>query len=360
MATTAAARQQVLLVDDDQDFLEIYWEILKRLPSQPEIHTATTGTRALALLESESFSLMVVDLQMPKMDGLQVLAIARRRYPQLRIVVLTGLCDEEFRVRAYGMGVDQFWIKPESEKEVRLFLQSVESLLERRTQGGFRGLQSKSLVDIIQFESLSLSSGVLKITNGVLEGRIWMHGGAVIDAETGDLKGEDAFRCILSWKAGSFEMLPHDPLRPRRIQTSCQVLLLETAQAMDEAHHARTEPVKEGKPAREPSFLAEARQNPDVQFVLASTPGPARKVDSWGVESPDQVADWARASLRGFETLGERLMAGPVQQVSGLGSPSHVVMANSSRGPLVVGFRAALRAEDLRDNMKNLLARWDS
>ena len=48
----ATARQKILLVDDDQDFLEVYWEILKTLPSGPEVHTASAGARALAIMEN--------------------------------------------------------------------------------------------------------------------------------------------------------------------------------------------------------------------------------------------------------------------------------------------------------------------
>lgn len=97
---------KILLVDDDQDFLNIYFETLKRVPDSPEIFSAAPGARALAMLESEAFNLLIVDLNMPKMDGLQVLAIARRKYPQLRLMVLTGVRDEQFRSRASGMGVD--------------------------------------------------------------------------------------------------------------------------------------------------------------------------------------------------------------------------------------------------------------
>ena len=63
------ARQKILILDDEHDILEIYQEILARLPSQPEIHTADNGARALALLESEPFNLLLVDLRMPSMDG---------------------------------------------------------------------------------------------------------------------------------------------------------------------------------------------------------------------------------------------------------------------------------------------------
>src|ERR1041385_7052732 len=124
------ARPKILLADDDQDFLEAYWEILKGIPSAPEVHTASSGPRALALLESEPFNLLVIDLNMPKMDGLQVIAIARRKYPQLRIMVWTCIADEQFRARAYALGVDQYWQKPGSDTERRHFLDSAESLLQ--------------------------------------------------------------------------------------------------------------------------------------------------------------------------------------------------------------------------------------
>jgi CheY-like chemotaxis protein len=358
--TGSAVRPRILLVDDDADFLEGYREILLQLPCAPEVHTASTGSRALAMLESETFSLMIVDLQMPKMDGLQLLSIARRKYPELRIVVLTGLHDDEYRARAYGMGVDQFWQKPQTEKEAQLFREAMDSLLQREDQVGFRGIQSKSLVDILQFESLAQTTAVLKVVNGILEGRIWLQGGAVIDAETQELTGEEAFMRILSWRTGSFEMLPADPTRQRRIFSSCQALLLETAQAMDEAKAAKTKPNGPSDPAGETLPLADLTRSPDVQFVLAVANDPPGAVDSWGVESPDALAAWSLKSMHGFDALGDRLQAGRLQQVSGLGAPSHVVMGGAERGLLTVGFRAALNEDTLRENMKNLLAKWVS
>ncbi len=100
------SRHRILLVDDDPDLLEMYREILRQLPSQPEIRTANSGSRALALIGSEPFRLLLCDLKMPKVDGLQVLSIVRRKYPQLRTVAMTSVADEQFRSRAYALGVD--------------------------------------------------------------------------------------------------------------------------------------------------------------------------------------------------------------------------------------------------------------
>ena len=103
--TEIFAKQKVLLLDDDPDVLELYQQMLLQLPSKPEVHIATSGARAIALLDSEPFNLLVSDLKMPKMDGLQVITIVRRKYPQLRTIVLTGVADEDMRARAYAMAL---------------------------------------------------------------------------------------------------------------------------------------------------------------------------------------------------------------------------------------------------------------
>src|SRR5438552_15500879 len=247
-------RHKILLLDDDPDLLAMYKEILAEMPSRPEVLTAQAGSIAMAMLEAEPFRLLICDLKMPKIDGLQVLSIVRRKYPQLRTVALTSVPDEQFRSRAYALGVDLFWHKPTTEQEIKMFLECLESLLGREIETGFRGVQSKSLVDIIQLECISQSSSVLRITNSALAGKIWIQEGEVIDAEAGDLAGEPAFQKILSWKTGNFETLPAEPTRPRTITKSYNALLLESAQAMDEASGGVT---AEGQPVAAASPLAQ-------------------------------------------------------------------------------------------------------
>jgi CheY-like chemotaxis protein len=359
-------RPTVLLVDDDPDFLDLYREMFSQhLPSLPEVRTANSGARALALLESEQFKLMMVDLNMPKMDGLQVLSIARRKFPQMRLMVLTGLQDEQFRTRAYAMGVDQYWLKPETDQEMGLLMESVESLLKRETHGGFRGVQSKSLVDIIQLECLAQSSCVLRVNNGILEARIWIQQGDVFDAELPGLSGEAAFQKILTWKTGNFEILPTDPHRNRTIFTSYQGLLLNTAQAIDEAASLPTPEasVAAGNP-REVSgsatLLAELSQLDGVEFVLAIGGDEEKSQDFWGLENPKPMAGWTRATLENFRQLGDRLQVGQLQQIEAAGPHRKIALATCGQTELAVGFPPDFGAEPLRETMKNVLTKWAS
>ncbi len=352
-----AANQKILLLDDDPDLLDMYREILAQLPSRPEIHTTSSGGRAMAMLEAEPFQLLICDLKMPKMDGLQVLSIVRRKYPQLRTVVLTSVVDEQFRSRVYALGVDLFWHKPGTEQEIKQFLECLESLLDRETEGGFRGVQSKSLMDIIQLECISQSSSLLRITNGPVTGKIWIQNGEVIDAEGAGLTGEAAFQKILAWRAGVFESLPAEPNRPRTITKSYNALLLEGAQALDEALSPE---IVEGEAKPVASPLAEMSQVEGVEFVLALKPDPAAPPEARGLENPERMAVWSRQSLERFRALGEQLQAGPLEQIEGLGPQRHVALASQRDTAFCVGWRSSMTGQQIGEMMKRVLALWAS
>lgn len=359
-----ATQQKILLLDDDQQMLDLYQELLKQLPSKPEVRVSDAGARAIAMLESEPFNLLITDLRMPKMDGLQVLAIVRRKFPHLRIIVLTGVLDEEYRSRAYAQGVDLFWQKPTNSEEIKLFQDCVESLLDRETRndGGFRGMQSKSLVDLIQLECLSRSSSVLRVTQGALHGKIWVQNGEITDAATAHFTGEDAFKEILSWKSGNFEILPPDPGHVRTITNSSQGLLLDSAQALDERRGQQAGAEKSdgaGQTAVPSSLLAPLTCFEGVEFVLAIPVDEQALCDSWALENAGQLAVWARATCRRLAELGERLEAGPLAQVSGFGLQRHWALArNDKKGLLCVGFRRTLPADTVDQTMKHIFTKW--
>ncbi len=349
---------RILLLDDDEQMLDLYQELLKQLPSAPEVNTCNSGARAIAMLESQPYTLLITDLRMPKMDGLQVLAIVRRKFPQLRIIVLTGIMDEEYRSRAYAQGIELFWQKPGSSEEVKLFQDCIESLLGREIQDttGFRGVQHKSLVDLIQLECLSRSSSVLRITQGGLDGRIWVQNGDLIDATSGALGGEEAFREILSWKGGNFEILPAEPNRARNIYNSYQGLLLDTAQALDEQQGASAAGARGQQAATGLAGLGRAE---GVEFVLTVPPDDKAPVDAWSLDNAQPIAQWMREADARLRRLGDELGCGELVGVSGFGLQGHIAMAgHSQKGLLGVGFRRTLTSDEVQQSMKQIYAKW--
>jgi CheY-like chemotaxis protein len=349
---------KVLILDDEQDVLDTYRELLANLPSKPEVHTATSGARALALLESEPFSLMLTDLHMPGMDGFQVLTLVRRRFPSLRTVVMTSVGEDQYRARAYAMGIDLFMEKPQNEKDIEIFTDCVESLLGREELGGFRGVQSKSLVDLIQIECLSQSSSVLKITNGPLIGRIWVENGDVIDAEVGDMTGEDGFKQIVSWRSGTFEMLPADPTRERRIMSSYSGLLLDSAQTLDEAEAGG----KVDAPADQApgSALSPLSRIKGVEFLVTVNSENPKEFDTWGVDKPEQMAAWTHEAARDIRALAQQLNFGTFNELIGMGAQNHVGMVTSPTADLCAGFNRSLTQTLVRKSLKEVASKWVS
>ncbi len=311
----------------------------------------------MAMLESEPYRLLICDLKMPKMDGLQVLSIVRRKHPEMRTVALTSVLDEQYRSRAYALGVDLFWHKPNTEQEIKMFLECLESLLGREEEAGFRGVQSKSLVDIIQLECISQSSAVLRITNGSWTGKIWIQEGEIIDSETEDLSGEPAFTKILSWRAGGFEALPAEPDRARTIFKSYNGLLLETAQAIDEqASGAKPE----GSPDAPISPLSQISQIEGIEFVLAMKPGEETQDVARGLENPERMAAWARQTLSAFRDLGDKLHAGELDRVDGLGPQRNVTLAAQNESEFCLGWKANMKIDQMRDMTKKVFNLWAS
>jgi CheY-like chemotaxis protein len=356
-------RHKILLVDDDPDLLESYQEILSRLPSRPDVRVASSGPRAIAMLEDEPFRLLISDLKMPKMDGLQVLSIVRCKFPELRTVVLTCVSDEQFRSRVYALGVDLYWQKPGSEDEIKLFCNTIESLIDRDTTSGFRGVQSKSLVDIIQLECISHSSSVLRVINGPLNGKIWINDGELCDAQTDHATGEEAFQKILSWRTGSFEFLAAEPNHSRVIQKPYNVLLLETAQAIDESSGDEGTPAgdDDGRASQgPPSKLTPLARVEGVEFVLTTRAAEKGGVESRGLENPDRIAAWTRQSLERFRVLGDRLHAGPLEQVAGLGPQRNVALTRLEDSAFCIGWNRDLRTDQICDRMKKVMALWVS
>jgi DNA-binding NarL/FixJ family response regulator len=355
-------RHKILILDDDSDWLALCREQFTALSSHPEVLTANNAKRALALLETEKIRVLVSDLKMPRIDGLQVIAIVRRRFPTIRTVVLSGLEDEEYRSRAYALGVDLFWLKTEMQRNSKLFNECLESLLgqnDREGDTGFRGLQSKSLMDIIQMECLSRTSTVLRITRGPLVAKLWIQDGELTDAECEGARGEAAFHRLLAWKTGTFENLPPEPERERTINKPVNALLLESAQSMDETANPGTEPESvESNEHRKTMWKLAQLTREGADFVV-SAPLAGGEPEALGTQNVAAFGQWACRAAEIARRLGERLEAGPLSHVAGQSMERQSVLLVRGERAFLVGWPAD-STENLPEKTRKLVASWES
>ncbi|HEX5398510.1 MAG TPA: response regulator [Verrucomicrobiae bacterium] len=355
-------QHKILVLDDDADWLELSREMLSQLPSKPEVRTANSGKRALAMLDAEPFRLLICDLRMPRIDGLQVLAIVRRRFPELRTVVLSALEDEDFRSRAYALGVDMFWLKTEMQFNSQMYLDCLESLLGRDQEGGFRGIQSKNLMDIIQMECLTRSSTVLRITRGSLVARLWIQNGELTDAEAEGMRGEAAFHRILTWKTGTFENLPPEPKHERTISKPVNALLLESAQAIDESGAGATDASDQiAQSHRRNVWKLSLLTRAGAEFVVVIPREGSGVHEALGAQSQtaEDYAKWARRSTEIAQRLGNALDAGPLLYLSGNNLERQLLVVPREDKDFLVGWPPETNG-GLLEKTKKLIASWDS
>ena len=120
--------ERILVVDDEDGIRSFVAEVLS--DAGYEVAEASDGVEAVARLEGESYHLMVMDLKMPRLDGMAVLKRARVSWPELEVVVLTAHGTVETAVAAMKLGAFDYLTKPLSgPEELRIV---VSRGLERR------------------------------------------------------------------------------------------------------------------------------------------------------------------------------------------------------------------------------------
>ncbi len=102
--------EKVLLVDDEPDFLEA---MAARMSVRGlEVTTTTSTIDALGMVESGHFDVIVMDLMMPEMAGLEALKALKDLKPELQIILLTGYATREIETAALKLGAVDLIEKP--------------------------------------------------------------------------------------------------------------------------------------------------------------------------------------------------------------------------------------------------------
>jgi DNA-binding response OmpR family regulator len=101
---------KVLMVDDEEDFVKTLAERLEMRDLAPDV--ALNGEQALQQVEVEVPDVMVLDLKMPGIDGMEVLRRVRKAYPQVQVVILTGHGSEKDEAEAKRLGAYAYLQKP--------------------------------------------------------------------------------------------------------------------------------------------------------------------------------------------------------------------------------------------------------
>lgn len=119
---------RILIVDDDATFLRLLAAVLAK--EGYVVSTAASGPEALAFLERDSVDVVLADLAMPEMDGIELIGRIRESQPLLPILLMTAFAEDRELRRAMGAGAADFLPKPASARELAMRIERALSTRE--------------------------------------------------------------------------------------------------------------------------------------------------------------------------------------------------------------------------------------
>jgi DNA-binding response OmpR family regulator len=140
-------QERILVVDDEADIREMLADVLSGVGYQ--VDKAASGDQALAKLGSHSYDLMLLDLRMPEVDGLEVMKQVQESHSALSVIVLTAYASLESAIAAVKAGASDYLLKPVS-------IQDVENSVARALQRCQERRRERQLIDVIARAAESL------------------------------------------------------------------------------------------------------------------------------------------------------------------------------------------------------------
>lgn len=137
--------EKVLLVDDEKEFVETLGERLTNRGM--EVSTLTSAKEAISKADLGSYDAIVLDLQMPEMDGLEVLQAIKKVKPEMQIILLTGHATVEKGIEAMKLGAMDLLEKPADIENIadRIKQASAKKMIivEKKTEEAIKGIISR-------------------------------------------------------------------------------------------------------------------------------------------------------------------------------------------------------------------------
>jgi CheY-like chemotaxis protein len=223
--------KHVLIVDDDLGFQRLLGISLKKYKRDFDVILSNNGEEAIGILNRKPVDLIVTDLQMPKIDGLTLLAYINDAFPQTPCVIMTAHSTPEIE-KQFAQTGQHLLKKPFT---INKLVEAIQAALAPQPQGGM--LKGISVANFLQMIALEQKTCLLEITSTEnKKGFFYIENGEVFDAVFGKLNGEEAAYALIALEGASisFTDLPTTRKVKKRIQAGLMALIMEAMTRKDE------------------------------------------------------------------------------------------------------------------------------
>lgn len=137
---------RILIVDDEKIEREGIKFLLSQEEGEREVFEASNGKQALNILRSETIDLLLTDIKMPQMDGLELSRKAKEENSNLQIVIFSGHSDFNFAQEAMHYGVTDYVLKPVDPAIFKETIRKAAGLIEQKQNEKIRGLKEQNFL----------------------------------------------------------------------------------------------------------------------------------------------------------------------------------------------------------------------
>jgi CheY-like chemotaxis protein len=312
--------RNVLFVDDDQIMLLAIEKRFAAYSDHFTMITASDGFEAVQRLKETSVSLIVLDLKMPRMDGMSLLSHTREKYPDIPVIIVSGYRTAEMYKLAKAQGVIAYISKPFQVDDLGKI---IISTLQKEADGGIMHNVSPTVfMQLMEMEAKTCTIRILSKVSG-LGGILFFQEGNLLDARVGEIQGLDAAYRLFTWDDVTIFIQNECAPRQNVINSELQPIIMKAVGMKDEeeALLPSEEELDETMETIEKAE-AEAEKNADVTGDLESVELPDDFYDTGelgeAIESNDEQNTSGHASSQSQHEQLEKLIYSQVGEKCGL------------------------------------------
>jgi CheY-like chemotaxis protein len=364
------ATRRIVVVDDEEDVVRSLERRLAAAIPNTEVEGLTSPRLALQRILERRPHLIVTDVRMPELTGMELLIHARERWGSLPFVVMTAFPTERARVEASQLGSVHFFEKPF--KFDQLVAVARDLLVQAETPGFSGAVSSATLPDLVQLFCMSGSSGVLRVWHLADEGAVWFDRGAIVHARAGRVEGREAVLTMVAWEGGRFAMELDVAPPTRTVKESTTGLMLDALRRADDRRRGTpSDPNLDAIEIIETADLDADEDTPadrldDLGFLdLAADgltvvgPGPSRPHVNRGDITMATNTQVALEKLRAIDGYIGACIVDSESAMSlaldGGGAMLNLEVAAAGNAEVVKAKRKAMRALGLKDEIEDIL-----
>lgn len=258
--------RKVLIVDDDKIWLHVIKKKMEKYKKAFSTLTAENGLDAVEKLKKNVISLVVTDMQMPKMDGIALLAHLSENYPDISVIVVTAYSTPKSKKAVLERGAAGYIEKP---FEVEALVKKIMSVFKKESDGGvLQTIPLEMFIQLIEMEQKTCTIRVVNKPSGEL-GVLFFRAGELLDARIANMQGKLAAYEIFAWDKVTLSIQDTCTLEDKRIDGDLQAILFDAMRLKDEADDVEAQDVEK-----------------DEAEITESEPDEARIEDMDNVEEP--------------------------------------------------------------------------